>query len=75
MSNDKKLTAVDWIGIYIKGITTLNCEEVVNQAKTMQREQLVGLLEWMNEVAKEEPMRLETDADDIVDQYMSSVYL
>jgi hypothetical protein len=47
----KKQTAVEWLALYIKGITNLNCDEVINQAKAMEKEQIVdafdtGLEEW-----------------------------
>jgi hypothetical protein len=35
-----KQTAVEWLGIYLKGITSLNCDEVIEQAKEMEREQI-----------------------------------
>ena len=50
-----------------------------NQAKAMhkeeQREDMIGLLEWMNEIAKTDPMQLETDKDDIVDMYFNETYV
>jgi len=36
----KKQTAVEWLALYIKGITNLNCDEVINQAKTMEKQQI-----------------------------------
>ena len=30
-----KQTAVEWLALYIKGITSLNCDEVIEQAKAM----------------------------------------
>jgi hypothetical protein len=35
----KKETAVDWLASYIKGITDLNCDEIIEQAKQMEKEQ------------------------------------
>ena len=35
----KKDSAVEWLGLYIKGITTLNCDDIINQAKAMERYQ------------------------------------
>ena len=32
-----KLTAVEWLGLYIKSITDLNCDEIIEQAKEMER--------------------------------------
>jgi hypothetical protein len=47
---------------------------LIEQALEMEKEQIIGLLKWMNKVASEEPMRFETDADDIVEQYYTEVY-
>jgi vacuolar-type H+-ATPase subunit H len=33
-------TAVEWLALYIKGITSLNCDEVIEQAKEMEKEQI-----------------------------------
>jgi hypothetical protein len=38
---DKKQSAVEWLALYIKGITTLNCDEVIDQAKAMEKEQII----------------------------------
>lgn len=35
-----KQTAVEWLALYIKGITSLNCDEVIQQAKEMEKEQI-----------------------------------
>jgi hypothetical protein len=35
-----KQTAVEWLALYIKGITNLNCDEVIEQAKAMEKEQI-----------------------------------
>ena len=37
-----KQTAVEWLATYLKGITSLNCDEVVEQAKAMEKEQIVN---------------------------------
>jgi hypothetical protein len=34
---NKQQTAVDWLGLYIKGITTLNCDDIIAQAKEMEK--------------------------------------
>ena len=54
-----------------KGILTAS---TIEQAKQMEKEQIIGLLKWMNDVAKDTPMRLETDNDDIVEQYYNKTY-
>jgi hypothetical protein len=35
-----KQTAVEWLASYIKGITDLNCDEIIEQAKQMEKEQI-----------------------------------
>ena len=37
----KKQTAVEWLASYIKGITDLNCDEIIEQAKQMEKEQII----------------------------------
>jgi len=37
----KKQTAVEWLATYLKGITSLNCDEVIDQAKAMEKEQII----------------------------------
>ena len=39
--SSKKQTAVEWLALYIKGITNLNCDEVIDQAKAMEKEQII----------------------------------
>ena len=39
--SSKKQTAVEWLALYINGITTLNCDEVIEQAKAMEKEQII----------------------------------
>ena len=34
------MTAVEWLGLYIKGITSLNCDEIIEQAIKMEWEQM-----------------------------------
>jgi hypothetical protein len=38
---ENKQTAVEWLGLYIKGITNLNCDEVIHQALAMEKEQII----------------------------------
>ena len=35
----EKQTAVEWLGLYIKGITTLNCDDIIEKALEMEKEQ------------------------------------
>jgi len=41
----KKQTAVEWLALYIKGITNLNCDEVIDQAKAMEKQHVMEFLE------------------------------
>ena len=36
-----KQTAVEWLGLYIKGITSLNCDEIIEKAKAMEKQQII----------------------------------
>jgi len=36
-----KQTAVEWLALYIKGITSLNCDDIIEQAKEMEKEQII----------------------------------
>jgi hypothetical protein len=36
-----KQTAVEWLALYIKGITSLNCDEVIEQAKEMEKKEKI----------------------------------
>jgi hypothetical protein len=79
-STDKprQQTAVEWL---LNAIETKNgvefssyYTEFIEQAKEMEKERMIGLLEWMNSVNQSDPMRLETDNDDIVEQYHKETY-
>jgi hypothetical protein len=39
-----------------------------------ERQMLIGLLDWMNKVAQDNPMALETDSEDIVEMYLREYY-
>jgi hypothetical protein len=49
-------------------------QSIIEKAKEMEKERMIGLLEWMNSVNQSDPMRLETDNDDIVEQYYNETY-
>ena len=74
----KQQTAVKWLinyvtkedGVFTKGYIL----RLLEQAKAMEKSNMIGLLQWMNKVASETPMRLETDLDDIVEQYYNETY-
>jgi len=40
MSN-KKQTAVEWLAIYLKDVTSLNCDRIIEQAKEMEKQQII----------------------------------
>jgi len=43
----KKQTAVEWLALYIKGITSLNCDEVLEQAKEMEKQQMCDFADFV----------------------------
>jgi hypothetical protein len=75
----KKQTSVEWL---IENINKKSWwenvagipEEIIEQAKSTEKDNMIGLLQWMNKIASETPMRLETDLDDIVEQYYNETY-
>jgi hypothetical protein len=49
MSNNKQQTAVEWLAIYLKEVTTLNCDDIIKQAKEMEKEQIVDAVDsWIH---------------------------
>jgi hypothetical protein len=62
------------IGKYLPSDVLNELQKAYFEAKEMEKHQKIGLLKWMNKVASEEPMRLETDFDDIVEQYYTETY-
>ena len=61
-----------WITDYPNAMNELNL--IIEKAKEMQKKQMITLLTWMNKVASEEPMRLETTHDDIVEQFYNEIF-
>jgi hypothetical protein len=55
----------------IKKTTNQMKQKAVNNK---EREMLIGLLDWMNKVAQDNPMVFETDSEDIVDMYLEAYY-
>lgn len=43
---EQKQTAVEWLATYIKAYTNLNWDEVIDQAKQMEKEQMIDA--WVN---------------------------
>ena len=82
MKNNKQQTAVDILcgklamklGIPQAITFYIDHQEEIREAKEMEKERMIGLLKWMNKIASENPMRLETDDDDIVQQYYNETY-
>jgi len=73
---NKTLTAVDWLANELPQPDWSDpfWKLKLEQAKAMEKSNMIGLLQWMNKVASETPMRLETDLDDIVEQYYNETY-
>ena len=42
--------------------------------RALKYEILMDFLEWMNKVAIEDPMALETDNEDIIEMYLNKTY-
>ncbi len=72
-------TATEWLFVQLyerfemKG-DGREMDKVLERAKVIEKKHLVKLLQWMNKIASETPMRLETDLDDIVEQYYNETY-
>ena len=73
MKNQKEQTAVEWLEQEMLK-PDLSMKEILKQAKEKEKERMIGLLEWMDRVTQSDPMRLETDNDDIVEQYYLETY-
>ena len=63
---EKKQTAVDWLATYLKGITSLNCDEVIEQAKAMEKEQIIE--------AHINSAMFEMDSDRYAEQYYNEKF-
>ena len=35
------MTSIEWLATYLKGITSLNCDEVIEQAKEMHKQEII----------------------------------
>ena len=60
----KTMTAVEWLATYLKGITSLNCDEVIEQAKAREQNQIMNA--WATGVISENNMT--------ADQYYNETY-
>jgi predicted component of type VI protein secretion system len=48
--------------------------DLIDVEKEQQKQMLIGLLDWMNKVAQDNPMVFETDSEDIVEMYYDKTY-
>jgi hypothetical protein len=46
--------------------------DLIDVEKEQQKQMLLGLLDWMNKVAQDNPMVFETDSEDIVEMYLQA---
>jgi hypothetical protein len=73
-----KQTSVEWLieclNIHLTEEQKTQFEGLFQQSKQMHKEEMINLLQWMNKVAETNPMQLETDHDDIVEQYYQETY-
>ena len=73
-----KQTAVEWLYDQLTStwFDKVSGTDVLKKAKEMEKEQqkqmLIGLLDWMNKVAQDNPMVFETDSEDIVEMYLQA---
>jgi L-rhamnose isomerase len=38
---ETKQSSIEWLGLYIKGISTLNTDEIIEKAKEMHKQEIV----------------------------------
>ncbi len=74
-----KQTAVQWLGLYIKGITTLNCDDIIEQAKAIEKERLIDFhIECMKKGLKVDGSEWKElylpKIKDIAEQYYKETY-
>jgi vacuolar-type H+-ATPase subunit H len=55
-----KQTAVEWLALYIKGITSLNCDEVIEQAKEMEKQQIIDAFTYKDNILWYKEFRAKT---------------
>ena len=54
---EKKQSSVDLLATYIKGISSLNCDEIIQQAKAMHKEEIIDTY-WVG--GQDIPMHIST---------------
>jgi hypothetical protein len=78
IEQEKPLTAVEWLIEILWAPCQGIPSDIIEQARQMEKEkikeELIGLLQWMNKVAENNPMAFETDSDDIVQMYLNGYY-
>jgi hypothetical protein len=42
---EKKQSSIEWLALYIKGISSLNSDEIIEKAKAMHKEEIVDAYE------------------------------
>ena len=35
------MTSIEWLATYLKGITSLNCDDIIEQAKEMHKQEII----------------------------------
>lgn len=71
---DKKQTAVEWLVEQLQAPCRGIPSHILEEAKQMEKEQMQKLIIWMYKVSADQPMRFETDIDDIVEQYYNETF-
>jgi hypothetical protein len=69
-----KQTAVEWLALYIKGITNLNCDEVIEQAKEMEKEQIMKTARQCHFEGVRQSAKTSQEYIDYSEQYYNETY-
>ena len=65
------MKALEYVIGQLKNNYKENTSHIIDEAKKLEKQDLIDFLNWMNKVAQDSPMMLETDNDDIVDMYLN----
>ena len=49
-----KMTSIEWLATYIKGITSLNCDDIIERAIEMHKQEIIDA--WHNGYNNQSPM-------------------
>lgn len=81
MSN-KKQSSIDWLALYIKGISSLNSDEIIEQAKSMHKEEIEDAIAFGNIsrpnitnddwIKRQTPIELPTDEEIYINSNVNS---